>query len=122
MRPKEEAVEIGHRSLSRIGYRIFATRGTAEALKAGGGERPMRSIRSSRSPTNLMDLIRGHKIDAKHAASGEQTVPGWIRYPQKCHRDRRQCAYGHRCEAKALITSLENTDIKKLALIDIARI
>ncbi len=32
---KEEAVEIGRR-FERIGYRIFATRGTAEALKAGG--------------------------------------------------------------------------------------
>ena len=31
---KEEAVEIGRR-FERIGYRIFATRGTAEALKAG---------------------------------------------------------------------------------------
>lgn len=58
---KEEAVEIGRR-FERIGYRIFATRGTAEALKAGGVKANAVNKIEQESP-NLMDLILGHKID-----------------------------------------------------------
>ena len=110
---KEEAVEIGRR-FERIGYRIFATRGTAEALKAGGVKANAVNKIEQESP-NLMDLILGHKIDLVI-----DTPPqGVIR--------RNAIETGVNVltaidTAKALITSLENTDIKKLTLIDIARI
>ena len=58
---KPEAVEIGRR-FEKIGYKIFATRSTAEALQAGGVKAvPVNKIEQE-SP-NLMDLILGHKID-----------------------------------------------------------
>ena len=44
---KEEAVEIGRR-FANIGYKIFATAGTAETLK-NAGERQLLSIRSNRN-------------------------------------------------------------------------
>ena len=58
---KREAVEIGRR-FDALGYRIFATRGTADALKEGGVKAiPVNKIEQE-SP-NLMDLILGHEID-----------------------------------------------------------
>ena len=55
------AVEIGRR-FADIGYHIFATSGTARALKeAGVKATPVRKIEQE-SP-NLLDLILGHKID-----------------------------------------------------------
>ena len=58
---KPEAVEIGRR-FEKIGYRIFATKSTAEALNAAGVKAiPVRKIEQE-SP-NLLDLILGHEID-----------------------------------------------------------
>lgn len=118
---KEEAVEIGRR-FERIGYRIFATRGTAEALKAGGVKANAVNKIEQESP-NLMDLILGHKIDLvidTPPQGADRSRDGFV-----IRRNAIETGVNVLTAidtAKALTTSLENTDIKKLTLIDIARI
>ncbi|MFR9283313.1 MAG: carbamoyl-phosphate synthase large subunit [[Clostridium] scindens] len=118
---KEEAVEIGRR-FERIGYLIFATRGTAEALKAGGVKANAVNKIEQESP-NLMDLILGHKIDLvidTPPQGADRSRDGFV-----IRRNAIETGVNVLTAidtAKALITSLENTDIKKLTLIDIARI
>ena len=116
-----DAVEIGRR-FEKIGYHIFATSGTARALnEAGVKATPVRKIEQE-SP-NLLDLILGHKIDlvidtppqgADHSRDGfvirRNAIETGVNVLTAIDT------------AKALITSLENTDIQKLTLIDIAKI
>lgn len=58
---KEKAAELGKR-FEAFGYRIFATRGTAEALRDRGVKADQINKIEQESP-NLMDLILGHRID-----------------------------------------------------------
>ena len=116
-----EAVEIGRR-FEKIGYHIFATSGTARALnEAGVKATPVRKIEQE-SP-NLMDLILGHKIDLVidiPAQGAEHARDGFI-----IRRNAIETGVNVLTAidtARALITSLENTDIKKLTLIDIATV
>ena len=118
---KGEAVEIGRR-FEALGYRIFATRGTADALKEGGVKAiPVNKIEQE-SP-NLMDLILGHEIDlvidtppqgADHARDGfvirRNAIETGVNVLTAMDT------------ARALVTSLENTDIRQLTLIDIAKV
>ena len=116
-----EAVEIGRR-FANIGYRIFATSGTARALnEAGVKATPVRKIEQE-SP-NLLDLILGHKIDLVidiPAQGAEHSRDGFV-----IRRNAIETGVNVLTAidtARALITSLENTDIKKLTLIDIATV
>ncbi len=118
---KPEAVEIGRR-FEKIGYRIFATKSTAEALNAGGVKAiPVRKIEQE-SP-NLLDLILGHEIDLVidiPAQGAEHSRDGFV-----IRRNAIETGVNVLTAidtAQALITSLENTDIKKLTLIDIATV
>ncbi|EEG73395.1 carbamoyl-phosphate synthase large subunit [[Clostridium] hylemonae] len=118
---KPEAVEIGRR-FEKIGYRIFATRSTAEAMnKAGVKANPVNKIEQE-SP-NLMDLILGHKIDLvidTPPQGADRSKDGFI-----IRRNAVETGVNVLTAidtAEALITSLENTDIRKLTLIDIAKI
>lgn len=118
---QSEAVEIGRR-FEKIGYHIFATSGTARALnEAGVKATPVRKIEQE-SP-NLMDLILGHKIDLVidiPAQGAEHARDGFI-----IRRNAIETGVNVLTAidtARALITSLENTDIKKLTLIDIATV
>ena len=118
---KAEAVEIGRR-FKEIGYHIFATAGTAHALnEAGVKATPVRKIEQE-SP-NLLDLILGHKIDLVidiPAQGAEHSRDGFV-----IRRNAIETGVNVLTAidtAEALITSLENTDIKKLTLIDIATI
>ena len=110
---KEEAVEIGRR-FERIGYRIFATRGTAEALKSGGVKANAVNKIEQESP-NLMDLILGHKIDLvidTPPQGADRSRDGFV-----IRRNAIETGVNVLTAidtAKVLITSLENTDIKKL--------
>lgn len=118
---KPQAVEIGRR-FEKIGYRIFATNSTAKALNEGGVKAiPVRKIEQE-SP-NLLDLILGHEIDlvidipeqgAKHSKDGfiirRNAIETGVNVLTALDT------------AQALITSLENTDIQKLTLIDIATV
>ena len=116
-----EAVEIGRRFVN-IGYHIFATSGTARALNAAGVKAtPVRKIEQE-SP-NLLDLILGHKIDLVidiPAQGAEHSKDGFV-----IRRNAIETGVNVLTAidtAEALITSLENTDIKKLTLIDIATV
>ncbi len=118
---KEEAVEIGRR-FKNIGYRIFATAGTAAALNAAGVKAiAVRKIEQE-SP-NLLDLILGHKIDLvidTPAQGAEHSRDGFV-----IRRNAIETGVNVLTAmdtARALITSLENTDMQKLTLIDIATI
>ncbi len=118
---KPEAVEIGRR-FEAIGYHIFATAGTAEALRAAGVKAtPVRKIEQE-SP-NLLDLILGHKIDLVidiPAQGAEHSRDGFV-----IRRNAIETGVNVLTAidtAEALITSLENTDIRKLTLIDIATV
>ena len=115
------AVEIGRR-FANIGYHIFATSGTARALnEAGVKATPVRKIEQE-SP-NLLDLILGHKIDLVidiPAQGAAHSKDGFI-----IRRNAIETGVNVLTAidtAEALITSLENTDIKKLTLIDIATV
>ena len=118
---KEEAVEIGRR-FADIGYKIFATAGTAETLKNAGVKAIAVNKIEQESP-NLMDLILGHKIDLVI-----DTPPQGVEHSKDGFVIRRSAietgvnVLTAIDTAKALITSLENTDIKKLTLIDIAKL
>ncbi len=116
-----EAVEIGRR-FEKIGYRIFATSGTARALREGGVKAiPVRKIEQE-SP-NLLDLILGHEIDLVidiPAQGAEHSRDGFV-----IRRNAIETGVNVLTAidtAEALITSLENTDIKNLTLIDIAKV
>ena len=118
---KPEAVEIGRR-FEKIGYRIFATESTARALKEGGVKAiPVRKIEQE-SP-NLLDLILGHEIDLvidTPAQGAEHSRDGFV-----IRRNAIETGVNVLTAmdtARALITSLENTDIEKLTLIDIAAV
>ena len=116
-----DAVEIGRR-FEKIGYHIFATSGTARALnEAGVKATPVRKIEQE-SP-NRLDLILGHKIDLVidiPAQGAEHSKDGFV-----IRRNAIETGVNVLTAidtAHALITSLENTDIKKLTLIDIATV
>ena len=118
---KPEAVEIGRR-FEKIGYRIFATKSTAEALNAAGVKAiPVR--KSEQESPNLLDLILGHEIDLVidiPAQGAEHSRDGFV-----IRRNAIETGVNVLTAidtAEALITSLENTDIKKLTLIDIATV
>ena len=117
----QDAVEIGRR-FAAIGYRIFATAGTARALNEAGVKAiPVRKIEQE-SP-NLLDLILGHEIDLVidiPAQGADHSRDGFI-----IRRNAIETGVNVLTAmdtAQALITSLENTDIQKLTLIDIATV
>ena len=118
---KPEAVEIGRR-FEKIGYRIFATKSTAEALNAAGVKAILVRKIEQESP-NLLDLILGHEIDLVidiPAQGAEHSRDGFV-----IRRNAIETGVNVLTAidtAEALITSLENTDIKKLTLIDIATV
>ncbi|XCP83860.1 carbamoyl-phosphate synthase large subunit [Roseburia hominis] len=118
---KDEAVEIGRR-FEALGYRIFATRGTAEALRAGGVKARATHKIEEESP-NLMDLILGHEIDLVI-----DTPPQGADHSRDGFVIRRNAietgvnVLTAMDTARALVTSLENTDIRQLTLIDIAKV
>ncbi len=118
---KEKAVEIGQR-FEKIGYRIFATRGTARAMKEAGVKANAVNKIEQESP-NLMDLILGHKIDLvidTPPQGAERAEDGFV-----IRRNAIETGVNVLTAidtAEALIKSLENTNIRKLTLIDIAKI
>ena len=118
---KEEAVEIAKR-FEALGYRIYATKGTARALlEADVSVRLTRKLEQE-SP-NILDLILGHKIDLvidTPSQGVEHSHDGFI-----IRRNAIETGVNVLTAidtAKALVTSLENTDAKALTLIDIAKI
>ena len=116
---KEDAVDIGRR-FAKIGYKIYATKGTARALAGAGVEAEEVNKLEEGSP-NLLDLILGHRIDLvidtpqqgeKHSKDGflirRNAVETGVNVLTAIDT------------AKALISSLESAEQKELTLIDIA--
>lgn len=118
---KEEVVDIARR-FSNIGYRIFATRNTAKYLKEHGVKALSTNKIEQPSP-NLMDLILGHEIDLvidTPSQGVEHAKDGFV-----IRRNAIETGVNVLTAldtAKALITSLEDTDLHNLTLIDIATI
>ena len=117
----EEVVPIARR-FEALGYRIYATRGTAKVLKENG-IKAIRTNKLEQPAPNLMDLILGHKIDlvidtppqgADHSRDGfvirRNAIETGVNVLTSLDT------------AEALVTSLENTDLHHLTLIDIATI
>jgi carbamoyl-phosphate synthase large subunit len=105
-----------------LGYKIYATRGTAKVLQENGVP-AVRTNKIEQASPNLMDLILGHRIDLvidipeqgiEHAKDGfiirRNAIETGVNVLTAIDT------------AAALVTSLENTDIKKLELIDIATV
>ena len=118
---KSEAVEIAKR-FEALGYQIYATKGTARALmEADVSVRLTRKLEQE-SP-NILDLILGHKIDLvidTPSQGVEHSHDGFI-----IRRNAIETGVNVLTAidtAKALVTSLENTDARALTLIDIAKI
>ena len=118
---QEEMLPVARR-FEKLGYKIYATRGTARMLNENG----VHAIRTNKieqdSPT-LMDLILGHQIDLVidiPEQGVEHSKDGFV-----IRRNAIETGVNVLTAvdtATALVTSLENTDIKKLELVDIATI
>ena len=118
---KIEAAELAKR-FEALGYNIFATKGTARALMEADVQVRMTRKLEQESP-NILDLILGHEIDlvidtpsqgVGHAKDGfvirRNAIETGVNVLTSLDT------------AEALITSLENNNIHKLTLIDIAQV
>ena len=118
---KEEAVEIGRR-VEALGYKIYATGSTAKALNAGGVH-AVRINKVEQESPNLLDLILGHEIDLvidTPSQGVDHSRDGFL-----IRRNAIETGVNVLTAmdtARALVTSLENTDSKKLTLLDIAAV
>ena len=118
---KEEGSEIARR-FEKIGYRIYATRGTAKVLQEAGVN-AIRTNKIEQESPNLLDLILGHKIDLvidTPSQGVEHSRDGFL--IRRTAIETGVNVLTAMDTARALVTSLENTDIKKLTLIDIATV
>ena len=118
---KPEAVEISKR-FEALGYNIYATKGTARALMEADVQVRMTRKLEQESP-NILDLILGHQIDLvidTPSQGVEHSHDGFV-----IRRNAIETGVNVLTAidtAKALVTSLEDTDHKNLTLIDIATI
>ena len=118
---KEEVIPIARR-FEALGYKIYATRSTAKVLQENGVH-AVRTNKIEQPSPNLMDLILGHKIDLDidtPSQGVEKAKDGFI-----IRRNAIETGVNVLTSldtAEALVTSLENTDIQKLELIDIATV
>mgnify|MGYP000470743270 FL=1 len=118
---KEDIVPIAQR-FQALGYKSYATRNTAKALNENGVN-AIRTNKIEQPSPNLMDLILGHKIDLvidTPSQGVEHSKDGFV-----IRRNAIETGVNVLTSldtATALVTSLENTDVKKLTLIDIATI
>ena len=118
---KEDIVPIAQR-FQALGYKIYATRNTAKALNENGVN-AIRTNKIEQPSPNLMDLILGHKIDLvidTPSQGVEHSKDGFV-----IRRNAIETGVNVLTSldtATALVTSLENTDVKKLTLINIATI
>ena len=118
---KKDIIPIAKRFEAQ-GYRIFATRGTASVLTENG-IKVTRTNKLEQPSPNLMDLILGHKIDVVI-----DTPPQGVEHQKDGFVIRRNAietgvnVLTSLDTAEALVTSLENTDLNHLTLVDIATI
>ncbi len=117
---REEGVELGRRLIA-LGYEIFATEGTAEALTDNGI--PATTIRKiDQDHPNILDLIMSHEIDMvinTPTLGRDKTRDGFL-------IRRTSIETGVTCftaidTAAALLTSMENAN-EEITLVDVAQI
>ena len=118
---KIDVIDIARR-FEKLGYNIFATKGTARALmEADISVRLTRKLEQE-SP-NILDLILGHEIDLvidTPSQGVEHSKDGFV-----IRRNAIETGVNVLTSldtAAALIESLENNSISKLTLIDIAQV
>ena len=117
---KEEAVEIGRR-FQALGYRLFATKGTAAYLFKKG-VRVLSVPKLEQESPNILDLVLGHEIDLVidiPPQGAEHSKDGFV-----IRRNAIETGVNVLTSldtAAALATSLENR-AKELTLIDIATV
>ena len=115
---KQDIIPIARR-FEALGYRIYATLGTAKVLKENG----IKVIRTNKLEQPAPNLILGHKIDVVI-----DTPPQGVEHQKDGFVIRRNAietgvnVLTSLDTAEALATSLENTDLNNLSLIDIATI
>ncbi len=118
---KPEAVEIAKR-FEALGYNIYATKGTARALMDADVQVRMTRKVEQESP-NILDLILGHEIDLVIDTPSQGVEHSHDGFVIRRHAIETGVNVLTAIDtAKALITSLEDTDHKNLTLIDIARL
>ncbi len=118
---KLDIIDIARR-FEAIGYRIFSTRGTARALNEHGIHARQINKIEGESP-NLMDLILGHEVDLVIDTPSQgvgHAKDGFL--IRRCAIETGVNVLTSLDTAQALITSLENNNINKLTLIDIAAV
>ena len=119
---EHEAITPIAARFAALGYRIYATRGTAAYLNAHG-VKAVRTNKIEQSSPNLMDLILGHKIDLVidlPSQGIEHQGDGF-----KIRRSAIETGVNVLTAidtAEALISSLEIGEKRELSVIDIARI
>ena len=117
---KEEAVEIARR-FEAVGYKIFATTGTAKVLNENG-VKAYRVKKLEQESPNILDLLLAHEIDLvidTPAQGAEHSKDGFV-----IRRNAIETGVNVLTSldtAKALALSLENR-AKELTLIDIATV
>lgn len=118
---KPEAVEVAKR-FEALGYKIYATRSTANYLREHGVQ-VLQTKRISQESPNVLDLILGHRIDlvidTPTQGNGDKNRDGFL-------IRRNAIETGVYCitamdTANALATSLENAQAR-LSLVDIATV
>ncbi len=118
---KQDIIPIAKR-FQDLGYKIYATRSTANVLKENG-VKAVRTNKIEQPSPNLMDLILGHKIDLvidTPSQGVDKAKDGFI-----IRRNAIETGVNVLTAldtAEALVTSLENTSIQTLKLVDIAQI
>ncbi len=118
---KPEAVEIAKR-FEALGYNIYATKGTARALMDADVQVRLTRKVEQESP-NILDLILGHEIDLVIDTPSQGVEHSHDGFVIRRHAIETGVNVLTAIDtAKALITSLEDTDHKNLTLIDIARL
>ncbi|MDD7770445.1 carbamoyl-phosphate synthase large subunit [Suipraeoptans intestinalis] len=118
---KEKAAELGKR-FEAFGYRIFATRGTAEALRDKGVKADQINKIEQESP-NLMDLILGHRIDLiidTPQQGADRSEDGFL--IRRSAIETGVHVLTAIDTAEALIGSLESTTKGQMDLVDIAEL
>ena len=111
------------RRFEKIGYRILRYSGNCQSSLSEAGVHAVRTNKVEQPSPNLLDLILGHEIDLVI-----DTPPQGVEHSRDGFVIRRTAietgvnVLTAMDTARALVTSLENTDIRKLELIDIATV
>lgn len=117
---REEAVEIGRRLIA-LGYEIYATEGTAQALANGGV--PATTIRKiDQDHPHILDIILSHEIDMvinTPTMGRDKTRDGFL--IRRTSIETGVTCFTSLDTAGALLTSMESNN-EDITLVDVARI